>query len=134
MKTINKTCIIDDDEIFVIVAKKIMKVAKFSDDVLIFRNGKEAICHFRENQNNSDQIPDIIFLDLNMPLMDGWDFLTEIEKVPLEKEIRIFIFTSSIDPNDQKRSEGFKLVESFIEKPLTMEKLRNITNMLNENA
>ena len=130
MKITSKTCIIDDDEIFVIVAKKIMKVGGFTDEVLNFKNGKEAITYFRENASNKAAIPELVFLDLNMPLMDGWEFLDQLEKLELTQEVKIFIFTSSIDPKDQKRSEGYQMVESFVEKPLTMQKLKTITDSL----
>ncbi len=127
MKNTSKICIIDDDEIFVIVAKKIMKVAGFSEKVEIYKNGKDAITYFKENADIEENIPDFIFLDLNMPLMDGWEFLQELEKLDLSKQVKVFIFTSSIDPEDQKRSEEFSIVERFIEKPLTMQKLKLIT-------
>ena len=127
MKNTSKICIIDDDEIFVIVAKKIMKVAGFSEKVEIYKNGKDAITYFKENADIEENIPDFIFLDLNMPLMDGWEFLQELEKLDLSKQVKVFIFTSSIDPEDQKRSEEFSIVERFIEKPFTMQKLKLIT-------
>ncbi|TVR15358.1 MAG: response regulator [Balneolaceae bacterium] len=127
MKNTSKICIIDDDEIFVIVAKKIMKVAGFSEEVKNYKNGKDAITYLKENASNEENIPEFIFLDLNMPLMDGWEFLHELEKLDLSKKVKVFIFTSSIDPEDQKRSEEFSIVERFIEKPLTMQKLKLIT-------
>lgn len=127
MTNTSKICIIDDDEIFVIVAKKIMKVAGFSEEVTNFKNGKDAITYLKENASISENIPEFIFLDLNMPLMDGWEFLNELEKLDLPKKVKVFIFTSSIDPGDQKRSEEFPIVERFIEKPLTMQKLKLIT-------
>lgn len=128
MKNTSKICIIDDDEIFVIVAKKIMKVAGFSEEVTNFKNGKDAITYFKVNASHAENIPEYIFLDLNMPLMDGWEFLYEIEKLELPIKVKVFIFTSSIDPDDQKRSEEFPIVERFIEKPLTMQKLKLITD------
>ncbi len=127
MMNTSKTCIIDDDEIFVIVAKKIMKVAGFSEEVTNFKNGKDAIDFFRENITNATIIPDMVFLDLNMPLMDGWDFLDALDQLDLPKKVKVFIFTSSIDPKDEKRSQDYSIVERFIEKPLTMQKLKLIS-------
>ncbi len=130
MKSTSKTCIIDDDEIFVIVAKKIMKVGGFTEEVLNFKNGKEAITYFRKNAADKSEIPDLVFLDLNMPLMDGWEFLDQLEKLHLAKEVKVFIFTSSIDPKDQIRSDSYRMVENFVEKPLTMQKLKIISDSL----
>jgi len=70
-------CIIDDDKIYVNLVKKIIEIKKLSENLLIYKNGKEALDYFKNSMSSvthEDLLPDIIFLDLNMPVMDGWEF------------------------------------------------------------
>lgn len=130
MKTINTLCIIDDDDIFTLVAKKIVKLVDFCDETILFKNGHEALNYFQELDSQESLFPEVIFLDLNMPLMGGFDFLKELEKLKGKEETKVFIFTSSIDPEDQQKAMEFTIVEQFVEKPLTVDKLKLISEKL----
>tara|TARA_Y100000782_G_C10184442_1_gene265680 strand:- start:2913 stop:3311 length:399 start_codon:yes stop_codon:yes gene_type:complete len=128
MKKIDIACIIDDDPIFVFGAKRIMELANFCNNFLIFHNGKDALETLkpRIEHGRLEDLPEIILLDINMPIMDGWEFLDEFVKIPLEKEIRIYIVTSSIDPADTKKAEEYNNITNYIVKPITIDKLREI--------
>ena len=65
-----------------------------------------------------------------MPLMGGFEFLKELEKLDGAESTKVFIFTSSIDPDDQQRANEYKVVEQFVEKPLTVDKLKLISEKI----
>lgn len=113
------TFIIDDDPVFVLLFKKIMlKIGGF-ETVLNFENGQLALDALIEIFNNNEPFPDIIFLDINMPIMDGWEFLRAIEKYKFKDKLNIYMVSSSIDPTEIKKSKKFKTVKRFISKPIS---------------
>ncbi|MEZ7496866.1 response regulator [Leeuwenhoekiella aequorea] len=130
MKKIKLACIVDDDPIFVFGIKKMMKLIEFCENFLVFANGQEALDSLTAIINKGGDIPQLILLDLNMPVMDGWEFLEEFTKTNPPKEITIYILTSSIDPRDLKRAKQFNRVSNYVIKPITIENLESIKNSL----
>lgn len=130
MKKIKTLCIIDDDNIFTLVAKKIVNLVGFCEDTILLKNGREALDYFKELESKGSVFPEVLFLDLNMPLMGGFEFLNELEKIQGAEKTKVFIFTSSIDPDDQSKAKEFSVVEQFVEKPLTVEKLKSISERI----
>lgn len=130
MRKIDTLCIIDDDSIFTLVAKKIVNLIGFSEHTRILKNGRDALNYFKELENNKSSFPEVIFLDLNMPLMGGFELLRELEKLKGSENTKVFIFTSSIDPDDALKAKDIQLVEQFVEKPLTADKLKAISERL----
>lgn len=130
-QTVELACIIDDDKIYVNLVKKIIEIKKLSENLLIYKNGKEALDYFKEimeNVTDEDKLPDIIFLDLNMPVMDGWEFLNEFIKIKnkLNKKITLYVVSSSIDPRDLERAKSFNLVTDYLIKPIELKKFEKI--------
>ena len=123
-------CIIDDDKIYVNLVKKIIEIKKLSNNLLIFKNGKEALDHFKLILENAHEeiLPDIIFLDINMPIMDGWEFLNEFIKIKniFDKKITLYVVSSSIDPRDLERAKSFNLVTDYLIKPIELKKFEKI--------
>lgn len=127
MKKIDIACIIDDDPIFVFGTKKIMNIANFCESIMVFHNGEEAINHLKPIiESGSPSIPDLILLDLNMPIMDGWQFLDEFIKVYCDRKITIFIVSSSIDPADVERAKKYDRVSNYLVKPIKADNLKEI--------
>lgn len=123
MRKANLTYIIDDDKIFIFVLKKIIEKNENFDQVLDFKNGEEVI---KILSDESNILPNIILLDINMPVIDGWQFLEEIEKLPNKDKLNIFIMSSSIDANDIEKSKSFETVKDFISKPINNDKLNKL--------
>ncbi len=130
MKKIELVYIIEDDPISVILAKKRVELHPAFDNSLTFANGQEALNHLQSVIQDHGKLPNLILLDLNMPVMDGWRFLDSVTAIPLSAHIPTFILSSSIHPNDIARSKSFKMVEGFISKPLTQVSMDDIVNKL----
>ncbi|KJD35832.1 transcriptional regulator [Tamlana sedimentorum] len=130
MKKIDIACIIDDDPIFVYGLKKLMKIANFCESFMIFNNGEEAINNLTPILESGKNMPSVILLDLNMPIMDGWQFLDEFIKIESHKKITIYIVSSSIDPKDKNRLKNYQSVSKFIIKPVTIDLLGKISKEL----
>lgn len=126
MKKIDIACIIDDDPIFIFGTKRIMQLANFCESFMIFHNGKEAYDNLKAVILNNEKLPDLILLDLNMPVWDGWQFLDEFIKIPNKRPITIYIITSSVDPADVEKAKSYDLVSNYIVKPITIEELKNL--------
>jgi CheY-like chemotaxis protein len=137
-KKVKLTCIIDDDKIHVHLIKKVIEIKQLSEGLLVFRNGMEALNHFKQisNSPNPDspveeqRLPDIIFLDLHMPIMGGWEFLNEFMKIRnnFEKKISVYVVSSSIDPQDLERAKSFEMVTDYLIKPIALKKFEKIFN------
>ena len=131
MKTINSICIIDDDPITVFGMRKILESVVECNIIDTFGNGKLAIDEMETRVKKKQPIPEIIFLDINMPIMDGWQFLKEFINLPITKAIRVNIVTSSIDTADYEKWHFFKEKTlhkiTFNNKPLKRKNLKEIT-------
>ena len=127
MKKVDIACIIDDDPIFVFGTKRMMTLANFCNNFMVFQNGEEAINYLKPIiQTKNFALPDIILLDINMPIMDGWQFLDEFTSIPNDKKITIYIVSSSIDPQDVARAKEYDTISNYLVKPITSEKLQSI--------
>ncbi|WP_419211823.1 response regulator [Maribacter sp. X9] len=129
---LNTICIIDDDPIFVYGTKILLNHNKdFGDDVLVYENGKEALDNLSSILRSGQKLPNIIFLDLNMPFMDGWQFLDAFIQLPISEQPLIFITTSSINQEDKDRALHYKIVKEFLIKPLYDSQLKKLFEKYN---
>jgi len=121
-----KTCLlIDDNYIDNFVTRRMLESSNFAENILVQQSATEAIDAIRDGSIK----PDVIFLDLRMPLMNGFEFLQEYDKLKeLDKSTtKIFMLSSSLDPVDVKRSGQNKYITQFIHKPLTQKILEELT-------
>jgi CheY-like chemotaxis protein len=120
-----KTCLlIDDNYIDNFVTRRILENGSFAEQVIVSQSATEAI-----NSLQSGEVkPDVIFLDIRMPMMGGFEFLQEFDKLEIDgkKDIKIFMLSSSLDPTDLKKSINNKYITQFIHKPLTQKTLDDI--------
>jgi len=122
--------LIDDDKVFQLTASRTIKASQLSDQILQFDNGEEALHFLRNNAANSANLPDYIFLDINMPFVDGWMFLDDYDhlKTNLTKPILIYMVSSSIDPRDMERARKNSNVNDYIIKPVSRDKFIELLN------
>jgi len=128
----NNIMLVDDDEIFTFIIKKIVEESKLSNHIDIFINGLEAINFLEANANAAEKLPEVIFLDLSMPVLDGWGFLEEyIDLKPkLSKKITLYIISTSVSPLDFEKAKKYSDVTDFIVKPLAKERFVEIIKEL----
>ncbi|WP_339696051.1 response regulator [uncultured Roseivirga sp.] len=126
MKKIDIACIIDDDPIFVFGAKRMMELADFCNGFMVFQDGRKALDGLSAIVASGNNLPELILLDLNMPVMDGWQFLDEFTKIKTDKKITLYIVSSSIDNEDFNKAETYEVVSNYIVKPITMDTLKGI--------
>jgi len=123
-----KIMLIDDDPLCVMISTKIIELNP-ALKVTAFSSAKEALEQLKQwYVSGSDLFPDFIFLDINMPVMDGWQFLEETQKLPedLRQKCNVIMLSSSVNPIDVRKSKGFESVSDFVSKPLTVEKLKTL--------
>ena len=125
MKTI---FLIDDDPVFVYLTKKIICSINGGCEIREFADGELAIDRLRNICNDDTSLPDIIFVDLSMPVMDGWEFLDEYTQLQpkISKPIDLFIVSSSISPQEVERSKTYPAVLDFLIKPVAKGKIAEI--------
>jgi CheY-like chemotaxis protein len=117
---------VDDDPITLMLCKKVIIKTAFSKTIITAKNGEEALEYFNSILNKEkDHLPQLIFLDLNMPVMDGWEFLDNFNTNKYSKinSTKIVVLSSTIDPEDLQKSKNYPMVIDFLSKPIT-------TNML----
>jgi len=119
-----KVLLVDDDSICNFLSARILHRLGFMNDIDTALNGKEALQLFNDYLQNSIPLPDVVLLDLNMPIMDGFAFLEAFQKLPLEHKdkIKIIIVTSSNNEQDFQRAKALG-VHQYLTKPLEEERL-----------
>jgi len=120
-----KTCLlIDDNYIDNYVTRRLLESSKFAEKIVVAQSPEEAI----EALRNGDVIPDIIFLDLRMPMMNGFEFLQEYDQLEIKKDgTKVFILSASLDPVDLNKSLSNKNIIQFVHKPLTKKILEDLS-------
>jgi len=126
MKKIDLACIVEDDPMHLFITKKHIELSGFVEKILVCKNGMEAYTTLKTMIQNSEKLPQIIFLDLNMPIWDGWQFLDEFTKIPTDQKVIIYILTSSNSEEDFKRAEKYSLTSNYLVKPVQLDQLKNI--------
>ena len=120
--------LIDDSYIDNLIHRKILDNDNFAESITVIESPKEAFNYIRDLYLEGKELPEVIFLDLRMPLMNGFEFLEALMDLPDlgPDKIRIYVLTSSLDPEDIKRVKENHLVTRFISKPLTSQILQDI--------
>lgn len=129
---------VDDDPITLMLCKMVVSRSLFAKEIVTAQNGEEALSYFDELLLNNlgaeiNFYPKLILLDLNMPVMGGWEFLdlfSKPEYISNFKETKVVVISSTIDPSDIEKSKKYPMVFDFISKPITREMLEKLKNKL----
>tara|TARA_R110000868_G_scaffold403147_3_gene680099 strand:- start:29780 stop:30184 length:405 start_codon:yes stop_codon:yes gene_type:complete len=120
--------VVDDDDIYKYSINRALKTTDLASKMITFSNGEEAILFMIENLNQNENLPDIIFLDINMPIMDGFQFMEEYIKIKprVGKKIIIYMVSSSIDKADINKAKSISDISDYLIKPIRPEELANL--------
>ncbi len=123
-----KTLLIDDNRIDNLINKKILQNNQFAQDIEVFDSARLALIHLQQSVADFEDLPDVIFLDIKMPEMDGFEFLEEFEKLieNISEKCQVLMLSSSMDPYDTKRANENLTVKSLLNKPLSNNILSNL--------
>lgn len=116
--------IIDDDKIIMLIHEKMIKKSSFHAAPLSFLNGKFGLDYLLGSNDATNVY--FIFLDINMPVMDGWAFLDAVNRSPLASQVMVAVLTSSTNETDKQKAQQYTQVIKYLEKPLNMQKLTEL--------
>lgn len=128
MKKINTFCIIDDDDIYRFTTSLLLKKSDLVNKIIVFSNGLKAINFLKDEIDNIENIPDVLFLDINMPVMDGWEFLEEylLIRPLLPKTVVIYIVSSSVDEKDVLKAKSISELSGYLVKPISNQNIKEV--------
>jgi CheY-like chemotaxis protein len=121
--------VIDDDEIYQFTIRKAIESTNLVEKTLFFTNGEQAYRFFEANAGNKASLPEVVLLDINMPVLDGWGFIQKYTthlKTRLSKKMAIYMVSSSVDQRDLSKAKSDPDIKDYIVKPITSDQLKKI--------
>lgn len=127
-KRLSNLWIIDDDPMTSFYIKRLAELGELAGIISIYNKAQGAVDYLLHHKKSNDHLPDIILLDIYMPELDGWGFLEAFQKISdqLSKKIEVYIISSSYHPKDVNRAKLIPEVKDYLQKPVTIEALREI--------
>ena len=129
-KRIDSVLLVDDDKINNFINERLIKKLSFADNITVVTNGQEALDFINLKIKAQSALPELILLDINMPVMDGFEFIEQYRNIGEKGRTNIIVLTTSTNDKDLHRVSEAKEVSGFINKPLTEEKLKNAISQL----
>ena len=120
--------LIDDEDINLFILQNLLRLSRIKAEITFFNTSKKGIDYLQGLSEKGEKFPDLILLDIEMPVMNGWDFLEMYKQ--FDKDVtydtKVIIFTTSIVEQDMAKAKSYEEVEDFVNKPMTIEMLKNI--------
>lgn len=131
-KKLNKVMLIDDSEIDLKINSKVISISNLFQDIILCTSGEAGLNYLKKHSQEPDELPDFILLDIQMPGMNGFDFLELYKKLPpkLKEQCPVAILSSTLDFGDIKRAEANPYVVRMLKKPLNLAELKEVINAL----
>lgn len=128
MNTAGLTFLIDDDDAYLYGIRKLIEYNHLCGQVMQFSNGRQAIEYIRAHISDNNSLPDYILLDLEMPIMDGWQFMEEfiLTRPQINKEMTIYVVSSSIDDRDKQKAKSISAITDYLVKPMNTKSLKAV--------
>ncbi|MBA3828656.1 MAG: response regulator [Taibaiella sp.] len=125
---VKKVLVIDDSEVDRFIAERVMKKSGFADEIVTINGGQDSLAYLLSFDADPSGLPELIFLDIRMPEMDGFEFLDRFISLPenIIKNITVVMLSSSTHPDDQRRAKEISCVKGFIDKPISQDKLQQM--------
>jgi len=114
----------DDDDVFLLLTTRFLEKIDFNKNLKKFKNGLDTLTFFEDHYNQQDAF--VVLLDINMPVMDGWEFLDALRNKAYSRNTFVYMVTASTDESDKERAESYSIVRGYESKPLTADKLEVI--------
>jgi CheY-like chemotaxis protein len=125
---VNKILVIDDDDVFIFLAKNTVHKLYPNLTFLSFADGERALQFFNENSIKEDELPEIILLDINMPYLDGWGFMNEFNKIManINKKVLVYIASSSNSKSDYDKALNLQGIAGYVVKPILKDDFKKL--------
>lgn len=118
--------VIDDDDINIFIIKKIVEKTGSNIDMVSKSNGQQAIDYLKDAITQQQPLPHLVLIDINMPVMNGWEFVEAYQELGIEQHMDMYILSSSVYENDIEKTKSYPTVNGFISKPLSIERLTEL--------
>lgn len=126
MKSDVELLVIDDDDINIFIIKKTVEKTAYNANMVARSDGQKAIDYLTGLIENYLPLPNLLLVDINMPVLNGWEFLEQYEKLDIKHTIDLYMLSSSVYENDLEKARTYKSVKGFISKPLSIDRLIEI--------
>jgi CheY-like chemotaxis protein len=131
MYEFNLACVIDDDSVARLMSEVMIFNYKIAKKTITFEQGKAALDYFKQFKNQPEMLPELILLDINMPVMNGWGFIQRFAKLQptLSRKVVVYLVSSSVDPEDHNRASELESVSGFVIKPVSKSALEDMVRI-----
>lgn len=123
--------VIDDDDINIFIISKIVEKTGYDVEIVAKHNGQLAIDYIKELTANNEALPHLVLIDINMPILNGWEFIEAFEALKLDIDNDMYMLSSSVYENDIEKAKSYKSVKGFISKPLSIDRLKELLAAIN---
>lgn len=123
--------VIDDDDINIFIISKIVEKTGYDVEICAKHNGQLAIDYIKDLLSENQNLPDLVLIDINMPILNGWEFIEAFEALDLKADNDMYMLSSSVYENDIEKAKSYKSVKGFISKPLSIDRLKELLAAIN---